>query len=204
MDPYQVDSVPHQTHDKGPVSGCVIDVTHAFSQASRLRGGTSGGIHPMPGVPGSTRWPTQCTSTQNMKVYMEHRLPTVGIAVDDRSITVLRTSELPCHLGSREKHRPQDLAVFGICIVQRCNMLFGDNQCMPRSLRIQVLESQDKIGLQEDPCRDFSSHYSAENAIGHTSPPNQVIHDSGYRLRQLPPSQDIHGAHPSSRRPENA
>jgi hypothetical protein len=114
----------------------------------------------------SPRRPCHVSSTHDVQMQMENRLPTVPIGVHNHPVTRISYSLLPSHSSRKQKQVPQERAV--ISVIQAGNMSARNDKAVYRGLWRNVTERQRGWRFGNDVRPDIALHYSAEQtAVTH-------------------------------------
>lgn len=98
---------------------------------------------------------------------MKNLLAGVPGRIEDDPISPFTKSFVPGYVSRCEEYASQDRgAVFGN-LVQRGEVVFGDDEDVDRRLRIDVLEGQDFSVLEHDPGGDLFGDDLAEDTVFH-------------------------------------
>jgi len=100
---------------------------------------------------------------------VKHRLPTVGVAVRHHPVSALGHAQSAGDLLGHQQDVADGRFVLRGEIVERGDVLLGDDQDVLRGAGVDVLEGQADVVLEDDVGRDLPGHNLAEDAIAHLS-----------------------------------
>jgi hypothetical protein len=100
---------------------------------------------------------------------VKHHLPTVGVTVSHHAVSALGYAQPAGDLLGCQKDVTDDGFVLRGEIVERGDVLLGDNQDVRRGVGVDVPESQADVVLKDDLGRDLSGNNLAEDAVAHLS-----------------------------------
>src|SRR5262249_21667555 len=107
----------------------------------------------------SARRPGHPTAGQHVQVDVEHQLSGVSVAVDHQSVSALSLPPLPGHLGRGDEKVTDSFRLGRSELVDRIDVLEGDEQQMRGRLRVNVLERQAPLV----PVNDLRGNLSVSN-----------------------------------------
>ncbi len=102
-----------------------------------------------------------------VKMYMENRLPCTGIIIGDNSETAFTNPLFPGDTGGNRIDVADQLMVGRVEIEGIHKMLSGNEQNMQRSNRRDILNDNDLFIFENLLCRDLPLENPAENTIVH-------------------------------------
>lgn len=108
------------------------------------------------------RRPGHRPPSKQVDVQMIHALPPIPTGVDHGPVPGLGDALLPSNGSSKGDHSAEQVGI--VRVVERGQMLFGDDQNVNRCLRIQIPERDDVLAVHDHFRGNFATRDSAEDA----------------------------------------
>ena len=115
-----------------------------------------------------TRRPRHRAAAEDVQVDVEHRLPGVRVAVENRPVAPIGVTGSFRERRTPSHDLPDKAVIIGSELVEAGDMASRDDQHVRRCLRVDVLEGDDAVVLVDDGCGDLTRDDLAEQAVGHS------------------------------------
>lgn len=106
------------------------------------------------------------TTAKQVHMEMKNALTRIRAGVDHQAVAALVNALLAGKLFGNQGHAPEQVGVLFFKVIDRDNMLIGDNKEMHRRCRVQIPKGGYPFIAENDPAIRLSANDTAENAIG--------------------------------------
>jgi len=134
-------------------------------------------------------------AANQVQVQVENRLSTVRAGVDYRPVAILMDTLFACQLCGNNEHMSHEGLISRGKLVERMDVLVGNDQDMDRRSRVEIMESRHLFVAIDDAGRGFTVDNFAKDTVRHIPHPtqdgsNQMPH--GAAINDLPERASFH------------
>ena len=137
--------------------------------------------------------PAKPSSSQNVNVQMINSLARFRIGIDNGSIPGTVNALFLCHSPDYGHHVAEKSFLLFQVIVERGDMLSGNNKQVNRGLRSDITKNKAIFIFVKNPCGLFMSRYLTKNAPGHPRHPLPVCLKKQFPYRKAKHPEPVNG-----------